>query len=123
MAATTAADGRDLPFVVAGGGIGGLVAAYALASKGFPVRVFEQAEEFKELGAGIQLGPNIFRALKRIGLDHSMLDGAWVPNNLEMRAALAGEIITSIPLGDQMKARFGEPYAVTHRADIHGVYL
>jgi 2-polyprenyl-6-methoxyphenol hydroxylase-like FAD-dependent oxidoreductase len=113
----------ELPFLVAGGGIGGLVTAYALALKGFPVRVFEQAEEFKELGAGIQLGPNIFRALKRIGLDHSMLDDAWIPNVLEMRDALSGEIITSIPLGEQMKSRFGEPYAVTHRADIHGVYL
>ena len=113
----------ELPFLVAGGGIGGLVTAYALALKGFPVRVFEQAEEFRELGAGIQLGPNIFRALKRIGLEHSMLTDAWIPNNLEMRDALSGELITSLPLGDQFKARFEEPYAVTHRADIHGVYL
>ena len=47
-------DGHDLPFLVAGGGIGGLVAAYGLARKGFAVRLFEQAAEFKELGAGIQ---------------------------------------------------------------------
>src|SRR5262244_1434431 len=70
------ANGQDLPFLVAGGGIGGLVTAYALAHKGFPVRVFEQAPEFKELGAGIQLGPNIFRAIERIGLKTSMLDDA-----------------------------------------------
>ena len=56
-------NGQKLPFLIAGGGIGGLVTAYALATKGFPVRVFEQAAEFRELGAGIQLGPNIFRAL------------------------------------------------------------
>ena len=55
------ANGKDLPFLVTGGGIGGLIAAYALASKGFPVRVFEQAPEFKELGAGIQLGPEHLR--------------------------------------------------------------
>ena len=53
-------NGRDLPFLIAGGGIGGLVAAYALALKGFPVRVLEQSEAFREVGAGIQLGPNIF---------------------------------------------------------------
>ena len=117
------ANGQDLPFLVAGGGIGGLVAAYALARKGFPVRVFEQAPEFKELGAGIQLGPNIFQAIERIGLKASMLDDAWVPPALEMRDAMTGEPITSVPLGEPFVKRFGQPYAVTHRADIHGVYL
>jgi 3-hydroxybenzoate 6-monooxygenase len=117
------ANGQDLPFLVAGGGIGGLVTAYALARKGFPVRVFEQAPEFKELGAGIQLGPNIFRAIERIGLKADMLDDAWVPPALEMRDALTGEPITGMPLGEPFIKRFGQPYAVTHRADIHGVYL
>ena len=117
------ANGQDAPFLVAGGGIGGLVAAYALARQGFPVRVFEQAPEFKELGAGIQLGPNIFRAIERIGLKANMLDDAWVPPALEMRDALSGEEITAVPLGEPFRKRFGQPYAVTHRADIHGVYL
>src|SRR5271167_876085 len=113
--------GNDLPFLVAGGGIGGLIAAYALARKGFPVRVFEQAPEFKELGAGI--GPNIFRAIERVGLKASMMDDAWVPPNIEMRDALSGDLVTGIPLGEPFMKRFGQPYAVTHRADIHGVYL
>jgi len=117
------ANGHDQPFLVAGGGIGGLVTAFALAHKGFPVRVFEQAPEFKELGAGIQLGPNIFRAIERIGLKVDMLDDAWIPPSLEMRDALTGEEITSIVLGEPFRKRFGQPYAVTHRADIHGVYL
>ena len=117
------ANGHDQPFLVAGGGIGGLVTAFALAHKGFPVRVFEQAPEFKELGAGIQLGPNIFRAIERIGLKVDMLDDAWIPPSLEMRDALTGEEITSIVLGEPFHKRFGQPYAVTHRADIHGVYL
>src|SRR6267142_6276471 len=116
-------NGRDLPFLISGGGIGGLVTAYALASKGFPVRVFEQAPEFRELGAGIQLGPNIFRALERIGLKVDMLSDAWKPGRLEMRDALTGAEITSVPLGEEFIARFKQPYAVTHRADIHGVYL
>jgi 2-polyprenyl-6-methoxyphenol hydroxylase-like FAD-dependent oxidoreductase len=113
----------EAPFLVAGGGIGGLVTAYALACKGFAVRVFEQAPEFKELGAGIQLGPNIFRAIERIGLKADMLDDAWVPPSLVMRDALSGEEITSVPLNEPFRKRFGQPYAVTHRADIHGVYL
>jgi 2-polyprenyl-6-methoxyphenol hydroxylase-like FAD-dependent oxidoreductase len=117
------ANGGDLPFLVAGGGIGGLITAYVLARKGFPVRVFEQAAEFKELGAGIQLGPNIFRAIERVGLKAGMMDDAWVPPSIEMRDALSGERVTAIPLGEPFTARFGQPYAVTHRADIHGVYL
>ena len=117
------ANGQQLPFLIAGGGIGGLVTAYALARQGFPVRVFEQAAEFKELGAGIQLGPNIFRAIERIGLKADMLADAWVPPALEMRDALTGEPITGVPLGEPFRQHFGQPYAVTHRADIHGVYL
>jgi len=117
------AKGNELPIVIAGGGIGGLAAAYALARKGFPVRVLEQAPEFRELGAGIQLGPNIFRALDKIGLSKEMLEDAWQPQAQEMRDAVTGELITRIPLGEPFTARFQEPYAVTHRADIHGVFL
>src|SRR5262245_23756838 len=115
--------GNGLPILIAGGGIGGLAAAYALARKGFSVRVLEQAPEFREVGAGIQLGPNIFRALDRIGLSKDMLEDAWQPEAQEMRDAMTGEVITRIPLGERFVARFNEPYAVTHRADIHGVFL
>ncbi|MBI4275237.1 MAG: 3-hydroxybenzoate 6-monooxygenase [Rhizobiales bacterium] len=116
-------NGHDLPFLVAGGGIGGLVTAYALAHKGFPVRVLEQADGFRELGAGIQLGPNIFRALEKIGLKDAILADAWRPGALTMRCGLTGKVITSMPLGDKAEVFFKQPYAVTHRADIHGVYL
>jgi 3-hydroxybenzoate 6-monooxygenase len=112
-----------LPILVAGGGIGGLATAHALARKGFAVRVLEQAPEFRELGAGIQLGPNVFRALDRIGLTEAMFEDAWRPPAQEMRDAVTGELVTRIPLGDQFVARFGYPYGVTHRADIHGVFL
>jgi 3-hydroxybenzoate 6-monooxygenase len=114
---------NGLPILIAGGGIGGLATAYALSRKGFSVRVLEQAPEFRELGAGIQLGPNIFRALDRIGLTKAMLEDAWQPRAQEMRDALTGELITRIPLAEAFVARFHEPYAVTHRADIHGVFL
>src|SRR5476649_2900686 len=111
---------NDLPILVAGGGIGGLAAAYALASKGFAVRVFEQAPEFREVGAGIQLGPNIFRALEKIGLKDAILADAHIPPAQEMRDAVSGNLITNIPLDGAFIERFGQPYAVTHRADIHG---
>jgi salicylate hydroxylase len=116
-------NGRELSILVAGGGIGGLAAAYALARKGFPVRVFEQAPEFKEIGAGIQLGPNIFRALDRIGLKDAVLADAHRPPGMEMRCALSGELVTRIPLDGRFIDRFQQPYAVTHRADIHAAFL
>lgn len=111
------------PFLISGGGIGGLIAAYALALQGFPVRVFEQAAEFRELGAGIQLGPNIFRVLDKVGLKDAILADAHRPPSIEMRDALSGKMITTIPLEGAFIERFGQPYAVTHRADIHGTFL
>ena len=84
-------NGQAQPFLIAGGGIGGLAAAYALALKGFAVRVLEQAPEFREIGAGIQLGPNIFRALDRLGLKDAVLADAHVPPAMEMRCALSGD--------------------------------
>jgi 2-polyprenyl-6-methoxyphenol hydroxylase-like FAD-dependent oxidoreductase len=116
-------NGHELPILVTGGGIGGLASAYALARKGFPVRVFEQAPEFKEIGAGIQLGPNIFRVLERIGLKDAVLADAHRPPGMEMRCALSGELVTRIPLDARLLKHFQQPYAVTHRADIHGVFL
>ncbi len=116
-------DGQNLPFLVAGGGIGGLVAAYALSLKGFPVRVLEQADGFREIGAGIQLGPNIFMALDKIGLKDAILADAWVPPHQEMRDALTGKLITEVPLNEEFIARFKQPYAVTHRHDIHATFL
>ena len=116
-------NGGTAPFLVAGGGIGGLATAYALAHQGFPVRVFEQSTEFREVGAGIQLGPNIFRVLEKIGLKDAMLADAHRPPAQEMRDALTGKLITRIPLGAEFSERFGQPYAVTHRADIHGTFL
>jgi 2-polyprenyl-6-methoxyphenol hydroxylase-like FAD-dependent oxidoreductase len=111
------------PILIAGGGIGGLAAAYALARKGFPVRVLEQASEFKELGAGIQLGPNIFKAIDKLGLKDALLADVWQPGALEMRSALTGAQVARIPLDQRFIDRFQQPYAVTHRADIHAVFL
>ncbi len=111
------------PILISGGGIGGLAAAYALARQGFAVRVFEQSPEFREVGAGIQLGPNVFRMFEKLGLKDEMLADAHRPPAQEMRDALTGKLITRIPLGDEFVKRFGQPYGVTHRADIHGTFL
>lgn len=114
---------RVLNVLIAGGGIGGLGAALALAQGGHRVMVFERAEGFREIGAGIQLGPNVFRMFERLGLRAAMLEMAAIPRALVMRCALAGHEITRVPLGEGFQARFGQPYAVIHRGDMHGVLL
>ncbi|MGE0034321.1 MAG: 3-hydroxybenzoate 6-monooxygenase [Xanthobacteraceae bacterium] len=112
------------PILIAGGGIGGLAAAYALARQGVPVRVLEQAAEFREIGAGIQLGPNVFKAFERLGLKDAVMADVHVPPAMEMRDALSGQLVTRIPLDTpEFKERFKQPYAVIHRHDIHGVFL
>ncbi|MCW5749792.1 MAG: 3-hydroxybenzoate 6-monooxygenase [Alphaproteobacteria bacterium] len=106
-----------------GGGIGGLAAALALAQQGFTSRVIEQAAEFREIGAGIQLGPNVFRRFARLGLTDAISRVAVFPPELVMRDAMTGEVVTSVDLSDPFRARFGKPYAVIHRADLHQVLL
>ena len=65
--------GRDRRVLIAGGGIGGLAAGAALANLGFRVTILEQAEDFKEVGAGVQIAPNGVRALGRLGLSLAWL--------------------------------------------------
>jgi 3-hydroxybenzoate 6-monooxygenase len=108
----------ERPILIVGGGIGGLACAIALGRRGIPCRVLEQATEFGEVGAGIQLGPNMLRALGAIGLRERVLADAWLPERLLVRDALGGAQITEIPVGAGFRDRFGEPYALTHRADL-----
>ena len=111
------------PVRVAGGGIGGLAAALALARKGIPVHVLEQATTFGEIGAGIQLGPNVFRMFDVLGLTAAINRMAVFPDALVMRDGVSGEEVTRIPLGAAFRERFGNPYGVIHRGDLHHVLL
>lgn len=113
----------DLPILVAGGGIGGLAAALALARKGHSVHVLESSADFGEVGAGIQLGPNVFRMFELLGLTEAINASAVFPDNLIMRDGLSGEEVTRIPLGAGFRARFNYPYAVIHRPDLHQAIL
>lgn len=117
------AQADNKPFIIVGGGIGGLGAALGLAQKGFAVHVLEQASDFKEIGAGIQLGPNVFTPFKKLGLRDRILQDVAIPTGLEMRDALTGNLITRMPLGDDLMRRFGDTYAVIHRADLHAIIL
>jgi 3-hydroxybenzoate 6-monooxygenase len=111
------------PVIVAGGGIGGLAAALALARKGFRSVVLEQAHQFGEIGAGIQIAPNAWHALDALGVGALVKKEAVFVEHLFMFDGVSGEKIIDVPLDKRFARRFGNPYAVTHRADIHGSLL
>jgi salicylate hydroxylase len=117
------ATSSELPILVIGGGIGGLAAALALARKGAHVRVLEQAAEFKEIGAGIQLGPNVFRMFERLGITDAVTNLAVFPENLILLDCVTKQELARVALDQGFRDRFKHPYAVIHRADIHGVLL
>ncbi|HEY0991156.1 MAG TPA: 3-hydroxybenzoate 6-monooxygenase [Kofleriaceae bacterium] len=108
-----------LPILVAGGGIGGLAAALALARQGFAVRVLEQASELGEIGAGIQLGPNAFSAFDALGIGERARGRAVYTERLVLMDAVDESEVASVPVGAAFRERFRNPYAVSHRADVH----
>jgi salicylate hydroxylase len=109
----------DVPVLVAGGGIGGLAAALALTRQGFAVKVLEQAPQLGEIGAGIQLGPNAFAAFDALGIGEKARGRAVYTDEMVMHDALDETLVGRIPTGEAFRQRFGNPYAVIHRADVH----
>ena len=111
------------PVLVVGGGIGGLATALALSRKGIPVQVLEQAPEFKEIGAGIQLGPNVFRMFEVLGLTEQMFHWAAFPEGLEFRDSITSETIVDLKIDKRFHDKYRAPYGVIHRADMLNVIL
>ena len=110
---------EQLPVIVAGGGIGGLAAALALVRQGFTVKVLEQSPEIGEIGAGIQLGPNAFHAFDALGVGDKARSRAVFTDEMVMHDALDESLVGRIPTGEEFRQRFGNPYAVIHRVDVH----
>ncbi|WP_090142146.1 FAD-dependent monooxygenase [Limnohabitans sp. DM1] len=107
--------------VIAGGGIGGLAAALASAQRGVPVQLLERAAQLSEVGAGIQIGPNVTRILQAWGLGAALAQVAAFPKQLQARDAQTGQVLGTLPLGERAQTRYGAPYATIHRADLQGL--
>jgi len=111
------------PILVAGAGIGGLGVALALARQGIACRVIERAAEIREVGAGLQLGPNGFRAFERLGVAEAMDAISFKPRSVRLIDSVEGVELSRQTLGDPFEARFHHPYRVAYRADVQKVLL
>jgi salicylate hydroxylase len=109
--------------IVVGGGIGGLTVALSLARRGFDVTVMEQRTSLTEPGAGIQLSPNASRVLVDLGLGRAVSRRAVEPDLLAVHKLSSGRRLAEMPLGRAMRSRYGAPYWVVLRADLHTVLL
>ena len=111
---------RDV--LIAGGGIAGMATGFALARAGWQAHVFERASEFSEVGAGVQLGPNVTRILQTWGLADALKQVAAFPAGLEARSMRTGEVLATLRVKDAPQI-YGAPYVTIHRADLHGLLL
>jgi salicylate hydroxylase len=109
--------------LISGGGIGGLAVALTSARAGWSVELLEQSPVFGEVGAGIQLGPNVVKVLQAMGVGDALNRVAAFPNQLEVRNATSTELLGVLPLGKTAEQRYGAPYVTIARADMHALLL
>ncbi|WOD06346.1 FAD-dependent monooxygenase [Marinomonas sp. GJ51-6] len=109
--------------IIVGAGIGGLSAALAFAKQNVQVTVLEQAECFGEVGAGLQISPNVLKVLRYLGLETELSQYAFTPQHASMRDYKTGDYYLKVPLADQAVHRYGAPYWHLHRADLHRVLV
>ncbi|QXF80947.1 FAD-dependent oxidoreductase [Rhodococcus pyridinivorans] len=116
-------DLKDARVLIAGGGIGGVANALALAQKGAQVTLFERAPEFGEVGAGLQIGPHGSHILQSLGVYDEVIAKGVLPKNLVFRDAVTAEILTKVDLGHDYQQHYGGVYFVVHRSDLHSVLV
>jgi salicylate hydroxylase len=113
--------------LIAGAGIGGLSAAIACARTAAPadlsITLFERSNELAEVGAGLQLGPNVTAVLNRWGLEQALHKVAMVPESLRVMSAITGAELGKLVLGAHARVRYGAPYLTIHRSDLQALLL
>ena len=114
---------KQLRIAVVGAGLGGLVAGALLQSRGYDVKIYEQAPTFARLGAGINLGPNVMKVLRAIGIEDALLDIGIRPEFWLSRQWDTGQTMFQYQMRDDAEAAFGAPYLLIHRGDFHEILL
>ena len=114
-------NGSRPSIAVIGAGMGGLTAASLLDKAGFQVRVYEQARSFERIGSGIQMSPNAIKVLRGLGLGDRVRDVAFEPRSWKNRDSDTGELTNTLQLGEAAEQRYGAPYLLMHRGDLHAL--
>ncbi|WP_299452909.1 FAD-dependent monooxygenase [uncultured Pigmentiphaga sp.] len=112
-----------LPILIAGAGIGGLAAALALLRRGFDVEIYEQAEELREVGAGVQISPNGSRVLANLGVLEEVRATSCETEGKEIRLWSTGQTWKLFDLGAEAVRRFGYSYFTAYRVDLHNALV
>ena len=106
-----------MQIAIIGAGIGGTACALALLRRGHSVKLYEQASELTEVGAGLTMAPNATRLFDSLGVGH-LLEQLIVPPQSRIRHGVTGEVLVQTETGDALTERFGAPYGFLHRADL-----
>src|SRR5690606_6643662 len=104
---------------IIGAGIGGLTLAAALSRFGIATTIYEQAEKFGPVGAGIQLTSNSVKALAGLGLQERLLQNGFCPQSGLNRQWDTGEVTNTLEMGAGLAARYGAPDIALHRSVLH----
>ena len=110
---------RPLEIAIIGAGMGGLAAAAALRRAGIAVSVYEQAAQFARIGAGIQIGCNAMKVLRELGLEQRLRAQSFYPRSWNNRDWRTGEVKFDMIFGESAERKFGAPYLLAHRGDLH----
>ena len=110
---------RPLKVAIVGAGMGGLATAAALRRVGIDVTVYEQASQFTRLGAGIQVGCNAMKVLRVLGLEEKLRSQSFYPRSWNNRDWRTGEVKFDMIFGESAEQKFGAPYLLAHRGDLH----
>jgi salicylate hydroxylase/6-hydroxynicotinate 3-monooxygenase len=110
---------RPLTVAIVGAGMGGLATAAALRRVGIDVTVYEQAAQFARLGAGIQIGCNAMKVLRGLGLESRLRGQSFYPRSWNNRDWRTGEVKFDMIFGETAEQKFGAPYLLAHRGDLH----
>lgn len=112
----------SLRVAIIGGGIGGLALAAALRRVGIQPRVFERAQAFGEVGAGIQMTPNAVKVMIALGLYDQLQAISFTPQALVGRNWRTAREMWRTPLAGECERLYGAPFLHAHRADLHGIF-